>query len=343
MHMIAIALLVLIVTILMGVLVFVIARHNNAIEQGEESIADMGTSITAIKSNLLSDEVKNTAQIATSAAAITALATSAGKNVMSDRFSMTTPTTAKAGDSLSLSTTAPSSKTTQAPSDSTKWLQLTDKDSTNYANLGVGSMWADTGVSMAKGACVDFGNGMNMCGDTSGFVSSTNATTGLQMTLQGAAAAVAKNVPKTTLRTSLPGDTASGGMNRIVGDTIVTGDLLTGGNVVAGTSGAVNAGMLSSSTASHIYSGVSGTVPPAMSLGWAAPPATGGVPTSGNDVIQLSRTTDFGNHVKILGDLQICDEAGASCWKVTNPAAGAAAQKVNPGPTNTGITSVWGP
>lgn len=335
--MIVISLIVLIVTILTGVLVFVIVRHTHMLEQGEQSLSDLSSSITGIKSNILSDEAANTTQIASSAAALKSLTTNLGTSVLSNRLAVTTPTSVSAGDSLSLSTTFPTanSGSTNVPNDSTKYISVTDKNSSIYQSMALSSMFADKGIALGKGACVDFGGNGSMCGNTSGFVTNNSASsTGIQMSLQGALNANTKNsfagaATATPLQTSFPGDTASGGMNRIVGDTLLTADVVAGGNVVGGNTQAVGVGMISNGAASHIYTGVpvatakgiTATVPK-LTMGFGIPSATStGVPVSGNDVMVMTKTATgtgaAGNNVQINGSLTICDEAGGNCFTVT--------------------------
>lgn len=180
MNVFALILILLIVTILVGGLVFVIVRQTFAIKSSQSSISDLNTSVAGMKGDILSDATvsdgrmillgravaANQTQLDLDSVAAQAQLTQFENNlkldVVSQRVSIKTPTV---GAPLSLSTTAPSTASTSAPTDSTKWLQVTDRDSVKYANVAVGSLWTDTGVSISKGACVDFGNGISMCGD----------------------------------------------------------------------------------------------------------------------------------------------------------------------------------
>lgn len=155
---------------------FVIVRQTFAIKSSQSSISDLNTSVAGMKGDILSDATvsdgrmillgravaANQTQLDLDSVAAQAQLTQFEKNIVSQRVSIKTPTV---GAPLSLSTTAPSTASTSAPTDSTKWLQVTDRDSVKYANVAVGSLWTDTGVSISKGACVDFGNGISMCGD----------------------------------------------------------------------------------------------------------------------------------------------------------------------------------
>lgn len=355
-------------TTLTGVLVYYIVHHSYAIGDTNTSIDDINSSVKGIKSNILKDEASNdgsfvtmaqailtnqsqtdksvsdisdaNTHIASTSAAFTALTSGLKTNLQTNRMSLNTPTTSNLGDTLSVSTTAPSASTT-APTDGTKWLSVTDKNSTNYANLGVGSMWADKGVSMAKGSCIDFGNGATVCGNQTGFVSGSSVGTPLGLTIKGAPAAEKKNA--SALPTSLPGDTDSQKKNRIVGDTIITADVAMGGNTSIGNTAAVGMGMLSSANGSHVYSGMdSSTAPATMSLGFAHRPTDGTLPSGGSDLVRLTRTQNVGNSVKILGNLQICDDSGKNCQTVVG-SPNAPAGPAPPFLSDTATYSVWTP
>lgn len=347
MHILAAILVVSLVTLLAGVLVYVIVRQAFAIWNSQQSITGLTSTVASIQTNIASDEsatdsrflligkavAANQTQTDTDkVASDTQLASLSDRmklDVQSKRVSFTTSTTPIQGDSLSLSNVAPSvSSFTATPADSTKWLQLTDKDSTHFANLGVGSLWVDKGVAIPKGACVDFGNGISMCGDDNAFLSASSPGTGttgsgLQLTIQGGTTSHTKNKVTVPLHTSLPGDSASGGMNRIVGDTVMTSDLRVGGDLSVGNVQAVGAGILSSKSGSHFYSAIDDTQTVSqMSMGFAYRGGVGGVdyPTAGSDVIQLTRRkADLGNHVRILGSLEVCDESGKNCVNVGVP------------------------
>lgn len=350
------ALIVFPILLLVGVLVFVIVHHTYQIWEGQSSIVTLNSNFDGLRSNLVTsgnsnagrllllgqalsstqmqsdlDKLvsdQNTSDVKAATAALTAMHT----DVQSNRFSFLTPTSATAGDSLSLSNTAPKTSNQATEASPSSWLHLTDKNSSNYANMAVNSMWADKGIAVTKGSCVDFGNGMSMCGDTSSpFLAGSAYPTaaaaaggtiaqGLQLTIKGATSADPKN--KSSLNTSLPGDTASSGMNRIVGDTMLTADMQLGGNVSVGGNGSVGAGIVSSAVGSHYYSKfqpsttvTAGNPIGTMSFGFATP-GLAAVPTSGTDVIRLSKTSDQGSHVRILGSLEVCDEAGNNCFPV---------------------------
>lgn len=325
---VAAVLIIIIITAITGVMVFFIVRQSNKINEIQGDIlsdeqdnqARLLLIGQAVSTNQAQTDLDKTASD-TTATGLKSLAT----NIVSNRVSINTAAAASASKTgpISLSTVAPKNSAT-APTDSTKWLQVTDNTSTDYANLGVGSMWADKGVSMPKGACVDFGNGISMCGDQTGFVSASSPAQGvvgpgLQLTIQGAPASDVKNRSATDVHTSLPGGAL--GMNRIVGDTSLTADVQIAGNTSVGNTGAVGAGLLSSKSGSHVYSGIDDTLPKSsLGLGFAYRP-TSGFPKTGSDVISLTRTPDSGNHVQIRGSLEVCDEGGNNCTKLgpTNP------------------------
>lgn len=301
------AILIILLTVLAGVLVFFIIHHTYAISDNQSAILDTNTHVTDIKTNIVSDETSNQGNfaniaqalldnktrtnddrraiadanaqitaakslIADNSSAFASLTNGMKVNLQSNRMLFNTPTTSTLGDALSLSTTGPSTfAATNPPSDSKNWLQATDKSSTKYVNLGVGSMWSDTGIQMSKGACVNFGNNANMCGNQTGAVA-------------------------------------------------VGGHASIGSNLTIGNSPSVGAGMLSSASASHLYSGMDSTTYPstaAMSLGFAHRLPSSVSPAGGSDVIQMTRQQQVGNNVKILGSLQVCDDMGTNCSNVS--------------------------
>lgn len=325
MNVLTAAIILFVMTISTGVIAFFIVHHSYEIRDNQSSILDMNDSITGIEDKSMDDDATNSGNFLTVAQAILAnkqqsdrdkvtidqntsdiksSSEALKKNVQSSRLSLTTPTTSTNGDYLSVSTTPPT-KSTHAPTDGTQWMQVTDKDSTNYGNLGVGSMWADKGISMAQGACIDFGiGGGTLCGP--------------QLSMTGATIAEKKNFINSSYQTTIPGDKTSLGKNRIVGDTMLTGDVLVGGNMSLGNSatGAVGVGMLSTKTGSHIYSGIDDTLPESsMTMGFTHKPADGTLPRVGADVVQMKKSKT-GNHVRILGSLDVCDEEGKNCTPV---------------------------
>lgn len=316
---VAAALLILVITTITGVMLFFIVQQaykirdiqGNIISDEQANQAHLIQLGKAVSTNQAQSDVDKTASDKI-ASGLAAMAT----DMRSDRVSLTSPVALS--KPISLSTEAPSTSLT-APTDPAKWLQVTDSTGANYANLGVGSMWADSGVSMPKGACVNFGNGSSMCGDETGFVSASDPSqgtvgTGLQLTIEGAPAVDPKNRSATSLHTSFPGD--SQGMNRIVGDTNMTADLLVAGNASVGHTGAIGAGLISSKTGSHVFSGIDDTLTQSsLGLGFAHLP-TDSFPRTGSDVISMTRTKDSGNHVQIRGSLEVCDEGGNQCTKL---------------------------
>lgn len=335
MNVLVAAIILLVMTISTGVIAFYIVHH-------QSSIGDLNNTVTDIETNILKDETENSTNFVTVADAILSnkkqtdldkikldkiatdiqSASSALKlNVHSGRVSLDTPTTATLGDSISLSTTAPAGST-NPHKDGTAWLQVTDKDSSNYASVGVGSMWAERGVTISSDACVDFGIGGNtLCGS--------------QLTLTGASTVDPKNLVNPGFSTIFPGDTTSLGKNRLVGDTVLTGDTSIGGNVSLGNSGAVGVGMLSTKTASHIYSGIDDSLTESsLTLGFTHRPIDGTLPKEGADVVRVTRNKT-GHHVKIFGSLDVCDSDGNNCTAVG----------VRPGPApvfvSTGPYSNW--
>lgn len=180
MNVLAAILIMLIVTIITGAMVFIIVRQTFAIKSSQTSISELNTSVAGIKGGIISDSTVTGQRLLLIGKAVAANQTQTDQDsvtantqmtkfedslktdVLSQRISFQTATV---GAPLSLSTSAPTTASTSAPTDRQKWLQVTDKDSKNYANLGLGMLWADKGISMSQGACVNFGNSMSMCGD----------------------------------------------------------------------------------------------------------------------------------------------------------------------------------
>lgn len=337
------AFLVIILVMCIATLVYFIGSQSYEISGAKATIVGIDSDVTEIKSEIKENEdsydenlvtianailstqsetdqssldiIEAKHQIAQNTSALRTFSDDLKTNLQSRRLSLNNSASASLTDALSVSRNAPSASLT-APKDST-YLHVTDGSNNNYSNLGVGTLWADKGVSMAQGACVDFGNGASMCGNNAGVVSGRSSGAPLSLAVKGASAQQVKNQQPAALTTNLPGDSASSGKNRIVGDTILTADLMVGGNTTVGNSGAVGAGIISSSNGSHVYSGMDSTTAPAtMSVGFAHRPTDGTIAQGGSDLLRMTRTQNQGNSVKILGTLQICDDAGNNCLPV---------------------------
>lgn len=314
------AVLVFVFIILAAAAGYLVVRLVVILIAGGNSIADLSQRVATGETSLTQTR-SETAQVATS------IINNITSNVKSNKVTVT-GTYATAGDNSLVLTTDQvhiASSGEPDPARAAGWMYLTNGAGTGYADLGVGSMWADKGITVSPGSCIDFGGGTAMCGDGRGALTGQGTTTtGVRLIVAPGTAKVASNlgaVGGVSPSTRFP---AADGTNQVVGDTKVAGDLSVAGTLTLGPTSS------SSGTTPGLFLGPSGlgmaalTSAPTMTrLSVSLPDATstatlglgfsslvGSSPTS--DAISISRTSTT-NTVKILGSFQVCEADGSSC------------------------------
>lgn len=307
----ALIVLVVVITVVAGCFVFVLVQ----------TLFNTGASITSIQTRLNLDETSLTATRAETAQVATSIIANIASNVVSSKLTVTGTKTKIAGDNnLNITANQVPNATTNLsdPSRGAGWLYLTDSLGKNYASLGVANMWADKGITVSPGSCIDFGGGSAMCGDGSGALTGHTTTgTGGTAVTSGVTLVVAPGKCKFP-QNILAGNTlfpSSTGNNIIVGDTQIGGFLeMTGELIMTGNDTGAGGGSISASlTGTRVVANLTDvTIPAKVGLGFA--PIAGGNAEGFVDALVITRSlTDNKNITKVIGSFQVCDDNGANC------------------------------
>ncbi|MEW5315122.1 MAG: hypothetical protein WDW38_006573 [Sanguina aurantia] len=307
-----VAVLLVVVFLLLAALVgFLVVKLVYTLIEGGRSINNLNQRVTLTRNE--------TAQVATS------IINNIGSNVSSNKLTVLGTVATTGDNNISLTTSQVPLPATLKPDPSrgAGWLYLTNSLGTGYADLGLSSMWADKGITVSPGACINFGSGSAMCGDGNGALTGSKANTGMTLVVAPGTAKVPSNLGTTPGPTRFP---AANGTNQIMGDTSVAGDLYTAGALTFGSSGAGGGGIMAGPNAIGtrvVANLVNANSPATAGLGFST--LVGTAPGIVDALTVTRSMEDNKTHVKVFGTFEVCDEMGNYCQKYPNAAVQAVA------------------
>lgn len=278
------------------------------------TLVSTGHSIADIHSRLDKDESSLTDTRTETAEVATSIIANIASNVQSSKLTVTGMSKTAGDNNLNITANQILNRTTSLPDPSrgAGWLYLTDSHGSNYASLGVANMWADKGITVSPGSCIDFGGGSAMCGDGKGSLTGIVTGTGVSAVTSGVKLLVAPGECQ-NIANVIPGNTMfpnNAGVNVIVGDTVFGGDVISKGAITISRDAVIGGQFTADASGTRLTANLSDVkIPAHVGLGFTTPSGLGYV-----DALTITRSlTDNTSVTKVFGSFQVCDDKGANC------------------------------